>query len=208
MRPTVGADPIQVFRSWLMERQRPPNDLRSAHYATLSTVDMSQSPPQPCSRTISVADITAEGKFVFTTTRTSGKAQQLAHNSACSLCFNWFKLKKQVRVEGNAKRADDVISDRIWSNKDRAYWIWACSTQQFREIDHIDVFAKRMSETAAKYEHIQNIPRPSNWQAFIIDPVMIEFWRGHNEGLHHRHRYERSEFGQMIEPWRYSMIEP
>ena len=207
--PSIDQDPIQVFRSWLIERQNHPLcNVHTANFATLSTVDMTSSPPRPSSRVISVADLNQDGHFVFTTTLTSAKSQQLMKNSSCNLVYNWPRLRKQVRIDGNAQIANDTISEQIWSNKDRSYWIWACSTQQIREIDNIDSFQQLMVKTAAKYETVQNIPRPSNWSAWIIQPIMIEFWRGHNEGLHNRHRYERQPFGQALNPWTFTMIEP
>lgn len=165
---------------------------------------MKCNPPRPSSRIIAIADINQDGKFVFTTTLTSDKSQQLMSNPSCSIVYNWSRLRKSVRIDGNASIGDDSLSDQIWSNKDRAYWIWATSTQQTQEIDSIESFQQQMVETAAKYETVQTIPRPPNWVAWLIDPVMFEFWRGHNEGLHLRHRYNKQQDGS----WRFAMIEP
>ena len=206
MTPSADQDPIEVFRSWLIERQSHPQcDVHTANFATLSTINMKSNPPRPSSRIIVVSDLNQDGKFVFTTTLTSDKSQQLMNNSSCSLAYNWSKLRKQIRIDGNAEIADDSISDQIWSNKDRTYWIWACSTKQTQEIDNIESFQQQMVETAAKYETVQTIPRPPNWVAWLIDPAMIEFWRGHNEGLHLRHRYQRQ---QGDGSWNFAMIEP
>ena len=200
-------DPIDVFRSWLLERQvHPDDDIRTANFAVLSTINTANKIPKPSSRVISIADLNSNGQFVFTTTLTSSKSQQLILNPSCNITYNWSILRKQVRIDGIAKIADDFTSNQLWSNKDRSYWIWACSTSQTNEIDNINVLKDKMQKTAEKYEYSQIIPRPSNWTAWLIDPLEIEFWRGHNEGLHLRQRYTKQSIDD--ESWSFANIEP
>ena len=206
--PSSESDPNQIFHSWLTDRQSHPEcKPNTANFATLSTIDMTSTPPRPCSRTVSIAEIEEEGSFLFATTLSSAKSKQMIENPACNLTWNWSELRKSVRVDGDAQMTDDSISDRLWLKKDRSYWIWACSTMQYREIESIETLQQRMEETRQKYENIEQIPRPSNWIVWCVEPQMFEFWHGSTDNLHHRNRYERVTADGVIN-WKLSLIEP
>jgi len=204
--PTSQHNPIVVFRSWLLEAQKYQHLAKTAHIACLSTINFDFNPPKPTSRMISVHDINSHGQFAFSTTFTSAKAKQISENNNVSLVFNWNTINKSVRIEGKCHKADDNISDIAWETRSRSYQLWAITTRQTRSIDKVEDFIESVHKTEKNYEMMSLIDRPEHWGVFLIDPLLIEFWKGDEHGFHGRYHYTRNDI--INDNWNMIMIEP
>lgn len=194
-------DPNKVFQNWLSEIQN--TGSKTAHCFTLSTIHTDSL--RPASRMISCFDITPDGQIIFCTNKTSDKAKQINVNPHCSLVFDWSATRTSVRMEGIVTQASDEYNDQAWKSRNRSYWVYALTTTQCNEIENIQQFEKRYNQTMQQYENVEIIPRPQFWGAYLVTPSLYEFWKGVNNGCHHRFRYKRDTSDK---PWILQMIEP
>ena len=62
---------------------------------------------------------------------------------------------------------------------------------------------ERWRETADRFSG-SDVPLPSNWGGYVLDPRSIEFWQGRPNRLHDRFSYTRNADGA----WRIERLAP
>src|SRR5262245_56301951 len=117
-------DPIEHFISLLDEARS-----RGADEPTAMVLSTADADGRPSSRYVLLKGVDARG-FVFFTNLGSRKARELRERPAASLCFFWFVLGKQVRVEGIAEPVSDDEADRYFDSRPRAYQLGAWASDQ------------------------------------------------------------------------------
>jgi pyridoxamine 5'-phosphate oxidase len=182
----VGDDPIGLFKRWLGEAEASePNDPNAAALAT-STQD-----GIPNVRMVLIKDVSNEG-FSFFTNAQSQKGQEIAENSRVALCFHWKSLRRQVRVAGSVKPLPVESVDHYFHTRSRASQIGACVSQQ----SHVLASRKVLEAEVAAFERIHKdgeIPRPTFWRGYLLQPASIEFWMDGANRLHDRRLFQRSD---------------
>lgn len=190
-------DPIVRFRE-LLDR------------AVASTV------PEPTAMSLATAD--AEGRpsvrmvllkavdergFTFYTNLESRKAWELAENPWAALCFHWYPLEAQVRVEGSVSRVDDEEADAYFLSRPRGSQVGAWASLQSQPLLSFSELEGRIVEIEARFAD-RPMTRPPFWSGFRVVPSRIEFWHGRPNRLHQRELYTRTGTGD----WSIRMLYP
>ncbi|QEY32701.1 pyridoxamine 5'-phosphate oxidase [Synechococcus sp. RSCCF101] len=184
-RRDLAADPIEQFRLWF--GQATAAELLEPNAMVLSTSDGRR----PSSRTVLLKAYDSRG-FVFFTNHGSRKAGEIAACPMVSLLFPWYALERQVAVIGRAERISTAESLAYFTSRPRGSRVGAWVSQQSTVIGSrtlLDQAWHQMSERFARGE----VPLPSFWGGYRVEPEEIEFWQGRENRLHDRFRYRRSE---------------
>jgi pyridoxamine 5'-phosphate oxidase len=179
---TIGTDPIIFFKKWFEEALN--SNVLEPNAMVLSTVDVDN---KPQSRVVLLKDI-SEGGFTFFTNYSSNKGQEIANNANVSLLFFWAELERQVRIGGIAKKISREDSEQYFHSRPRGSQIGAHVSPQSKVIASRDVLEQLQLELERKFEGIE-IPLPSNWGGYRVEPNVIEFWQGRSNRLHDRIRF-------------------
>ena len=179
-RPELQADdPILLFKAWMhVAETSEPNDPNAAALATASPEGL------PSVRMVLVKNIEQQG-FSFYTNAESQKGRELTSNRHAALCLHWKSLRRQVRVAGTIVDLPDEVTDEYFHSRSRRSQIGAAVSQQSRPLESRQI----LEEQVAGFEqtHKQGeIPRPSFWRGYLLQPTRIEFWIDGPDRLHDR----------------------
>ena len=188
-------DPLALFDAWLIEAQASePNDPNAAALAT-STISGA-----PSVRMILVKPI-GDHRFCFFTNADSRKGRELAENPRAALCFHWKSLRRQVRVEGSITELPASATDTYFHSRPRESQISAAISDQSRPVAGRRELEERARNFAAA--HPAEIPKPTYWRGFSLEPSHIEFWINGEHRLHDRFLFTRE-----ADQWRIARLYP
>jgi pyridoxamine 5'-phosphate oxidase len=180
-----AVDPIARFHEWLLHAEAgEPNDPNAAALAT------STSDGEPSVRMVLVKAVDERG-FCFFTNAESEKGVQLAENPRAALCFHWKSLRRQVRVAGTVTELNSNEVDTYFHSRSRNSQISAAVSAQSHPLPSREELDRRVKAFAAL--HPAEIPRPSYWRGYRIDPARIEFWMDGPDRLHDRILFIRAD---------------
>ena len=194
----VGSDPMALFSQWLEQAEQA--QIFEPNAMVLSTIDPDGS---PSSRTVLLKDLSAEG-FTFVTNYDSRKGRALEIHPQVSAVFGWYGLKHQVIVNGATEKADPKKSDELWNRRPHGAKLASAASAQSRPVDSRASLDAALAELVAKYPEGSDVPRPSNWGAYLIRPARIEFWAGRSMRFHDRHVFTRQPDGS----WTRERLQP
>jgi pyridoxamine 5'-phosphate oxidase len=182
----VPVDPIERFlAAWERVQATAPAGVDPAAM-TLATTSAAL---EPSARVVLLRDASARG-FRFFTNYGSRKARDLDSTGRAALCFHWFWLEEQVRVEGVVRRAPAEESDAYFASRPRGSQLGAWTSRQGEPLASRAVLEARYLEVERRYDG-QPVPRPPFWGGFTLVPDVIEFWRAGEYRLHDRLQYRR-----------------
>ena len=193
----IDSNPLVEFEKWfdfaIEKGVEEPNSM------VLSTVSRLG---RPSSRVVLLKGL-IESQFIFYTNYKSKKAKDILCNSFVSLNFFWSSLERQIRIEGNASKVSEKMSDSYFKNRPRESQISACVSKQSSTINNKDSLEKSILDFNRENKNLKKIPRPNYWGGYKVKPYVIEFWQGRKNRLHDRVRYFLHG-----KNWKYELLAP
>lgn len=185
-RKDLLPDPIDQFRVWFDQAVQV--QLPEPNAMVLSTVDAEH---QPDSRTVLLKAFDRKG-FVFFTNYESNKAHHIASNPNVSLCFPWFPMERQVIIRGTAARVSTAQSLKYFLSRPFGNRIGAWVSTQSKVISSRSLLEAKLKEMEQKFSDGE-VPLPSFWGGYVVEPASVEFWQGGHNRLHDRFRYQKTD---------------
>jgi len=190
-------DPFAQFDLWFKEACGA--GVIEPNAMCLATADSSG---QTTVRTVLCKGVDHHG-FVFYTNLESTKATQIAANSNVSLLFPWLKLERQVIVNGNAGRMTTGEVLKYFVTRPFESRLAAWTSRQSSVVTTRKLLEMKFAEMKRKFANGE-VPLPSFWGGFRVQPRTIEFWQGRPSRLHDRFLYTRQEDGT----WKIERLAP
>ncbi len=187
-REDLKVDPIEQFATWF--EQACDAHVVQPDAMSLATVSAGG---QPSIRTVLLKSYDAAG-FVFFTNLESRKATEMGTNPRVALMFAWLALERQVIVTGIAKRVSTMEAVKYFLTRPRGSQISAWVSPQSRAISSRTVLEMEWDRMSRKFANWQ-VPLPSFWGGYRVEPQQIEFWQGRTNRLHDRFLYTRRPDG-------------
>lgn len=185
-------DPMAQFSHWF--NQAKDTDIPDPNAMILATVAANG---QPSQRTVLLKYYDENG-FVFFTNQKSRKADEISGNPQVNLHFVWLELERQISISGRAKTITAAESARYFITRPRDSQIAAWVSTQSKIISSRQLLLKSFSDMKAKFGSGE-IPLPSFWGGYRVEPTSIEFWQGRENRLHDRFLYTRLNDGWNVE---------
>jgi pyridoxamine 5'-phosphate oxidase len=181
---SLPSDPVVLFRRWYEDAER-----ASIHLPNAMALATAAADGRPSIRHVLLREIEDRG-FVFYTNHGSRKGIELAENPRAAFSIYWRELDRQISVTGNVSRVSDQESDAYFATRPREARLGAWTSRQSSEIGSREELMERFAAFDAEFPG-DDVPRPSFWGGFRIDPGTVEFWQGRQHRLHDRFQYER-----------------
>jgi pyridoxamine 5'-phosphate oxidase len=137
--------------------------------------------------------------FVFFTNYDSRKGREIAANPHVSLLFPWHPLERQIIVTGRAARIGRDETAAYFRTRPHGSQLGAWASDQSRVISSREDLLRRYEELSARYPEGAQVPAPAHWGGIRVVPDEVEFWQGHENRLHDRLRYVRTDGGWRVE---------
>ena len=171
-------NPFELFANWYDLAIE--TEINDPNAMTLSTISNNR----PSSRVVLLKSHDEKG-FVFYTNSNSKKGKSISENNNIALNFHWKTQNRQIRIEGQAKIVSSEIADSYFNSRPRGSQIGAWSSNQSAELSASSELINNFMKFERKYED-QDIPRPSHWNGYLIQPQLIEFWQEMPFRIHDR----------------------
>ena len=184
---SLPSDPFILLSKWMEEATHSGTPDPTA--MTLSTVDESGS---PSSRIVLLKNI-SRNRLIFFTSFKSKKAREIKRNPRVAAHFYWSELERQVKITGMVAILEDAGSDSYFSSRPFESKVAAWASAQSEVIPDRDYLEGEYQRYYKRFKDTGEVPRPSNWGAYAISPLRIEFWQGGRYRLHDRFEYSLKE---------------
>ena len=183
----VLKSPWQQFRLWL--KNATDSDIREPTAMILSTCGLDC---RISSRTVLLKGIKNEESFIFYTNYASQKAKQMEQNRYVSLLFPWYRLERQVIIQGSILKTSSDESKKYFHSRSRSAQIAAMISKQSSIIASRQQLDEKFKDTEKKLKK-EEIPYPNYWGGYAIIPDIFEFWQGRKNRMHDRIVYTLTE---------------
>lgn len=181
-RADLAEHPLRQLERWVADAVAA--DIDEPNAMTLATVDAEG---RPDARVVLLRGIRTED-VVWFTDRSSTKGAQLAATPHAALVLHWQPLERQVRLRGPVVALDDAASDAYFASRPRGSRLSAWASRQSRPVASRAAYEAVVAEVEARFEGVEDVPRPPDWGGYALTPVEVEFWQGRRSRRHDRLR--------------------
>jgi pyridoxamine 5'-phosphate oxidase len=188
---------FEQFTKWWNEALQ--SNLDEVNAMTLATVKPDGT---PAARIVLLKGFDERG-FTFYTNYNSNKGKQIDSSGKVALLFFWAPLERQIRITGTITKISEEESDAYFNSRPVGSKIGAWASPQSLPIFDRSVIEENEKKYKEEYAD-ENIPRPSHWGGYIVQPFEIEFWQGRPSRLHDRFLYTLQEGGN----WKIERLAP
>lgn len=200
-REDLPADPLDLFRKWLSEAENA--EVPEPNAMVLATVDEEG---QPFTRTVLLKKLDARG-LVFFTNFDSRKSRHLQSNPRAAVTFLWLDLERQVNITGTTERVSNAEAFAYFATRPLASRLGAWTSRQSEVIQSRSLLEAKWQQMKTRFADGE-VPLPSFWGGYRIQPTSYEFWQGRRSRLHDRFLYSRSAVAQKDSPWELVRLQP
>jgi pyridoxamine 5'-phosphate oxidase len=186
----LDPSPFVQFARWMDEAVKA--EIPDANAMTLATVGEDN---RPDARVV-LLKYYGETGFAFFTNYESKKGRDLDANPYAALHFFWPQLDRQVGIYGRVEKTSREESEKYFKSRPVESRLAGWASNQSRIIASRDVLVKRFEEFREKFG--DDVPLPSYWGGFRVQPDRVEFWQGRQNRLHDRLCYTTDETGWQI----------
>lgn len=184
-------NPIKQFQQWLDEAIR--SEVFEPNGMVLATVTTAG---RPSSRTVLLKTIDARG-FCFYTNSESRKGEHLSLHPYASLTFWWKEIYRQVNIEGQITKIPRSEVIRYFRQRPKGAQVAAAASHQSAPLASREELEEVYARLSKKYKG-REVPCPSTWVGYRLEPERIEFWQGRANRLHDRFLYVKTGNEWMI----------
>jgi pyridoxamine 5'-phosphate oxidase len=181
-RESLKDDPIDQFQFWL--QQAVDGQVLDPTAMSIATVSADG---QPSQRIVLLKDCDERG-FVFYTNHGSRKAQDIEGNNKVSLHFAWLELDRQVKISGTAEKVPTSEALKYFLSRPKESQLAAWASEQSHPISSRGLLEQQFARMKEKF-HKGDVPLPSFWGGYRVQPHRIEFWQGGAMRLHDRFQF-------------------
>ena len=189
-------DPWMRLRTWMEEGSGTEPRVPEAMQLATDTPE-----GVPSIRTVLLKGFGPDG-LVFYTNLGSRKALELAANPVAAALLHFKGLERQVIAHGPVKPVSDSMADAYFATRPRGSRIGAWASRQSSPVDSRAQLEASVRAFEERFEG-QDVPRPTFWSGFCLQPERLEFWQGRPSRLHDRWVYTRSGDG-----WEHMRLAP
>ena len=191
-------NPIELFNEWFSEAKK--TEINDPNALTLAT---SGKDGAPSARIVLLKGFNQNG-FVIYTNLDSKKSIDIKNNPNVAMCFHWKSLLRQIRITGEITKVSDEDADLYFKSREYESRIGAWASKQSSVLKNREELYQEIENYKKKYSDKNNVPRPSYWSGWNLNPNEIEFWLDGKNRIHQRLKYIKSQNGI----WNRSLLSP
>ena len=182
-------NPIELFNEWFNEAKK--TEINDPNALALAT---SSKDGTPSVRIVLLKDFNQNG-FVIYTNLDSKKSIDIKNNPNAAMCFHWKSLLRQIRITGQITKVPDEDADLYFKSREYESRVGAWASKQSSVLKNREELYQEIENYKKKYSDKNNVPRPSYWSGWNLNPNEVEFWLDGKNRIHQRLKYIKSQNG-------------
>ena len=182
-------NPIELFNEWFNEAKK--TEVNDHNAFSLATSDKSGI---PSARIVLLKEFNKNG-FVFYTNYKSKKSSDIIENPNAAMCFHWKSILRQIRIVGKITKVPEENADLYFKSREYDSRIGAWASRQSSVLKNREELYQEIENYKKKYPDKNNVPRPSYWSGWNLNPNEIEFWLDGKNRIHQRLKYIKNQNG-------------
>ncbi len=180
---SLPKSPFELFSNWFQEVE----DAKGVDEVNAMTLTTQGLDGYPKSRIVLLKHFDVNG-FVFYTNYDSEKGKAIQNNDKVCISFFWPNLERQVIIKGIVAKISEEKSAAYFQSRPRGSQLGAWVSNQSETIASRAILDEKLLNLENKYAN-KEIPKPSFWGGYSIQPIAFEFWQGRANRLHDRFRF-------------------
>ena len=182
-------NPIELFNEWFNEAKK--TEINDPNALALAT---SSKDGAPSVRIVLLKGFDQNG-FVIYTNLDSKKSIDIKSNPNAAMCFHWKSLLRQIRIAGQITKVPDEDADLYFKSREYESRVGAWASKQSSVLKNNEELYQEIENYKKKYSDKNNVPRPSYWSGWNLNPNEVEFWLDGKNRIHQRLKYIKSQNG-------------